>query len=135
MSFFSELKRRNVFRAAVAYLVGTWVLLQVVDVVAPILDIPQSASKLVLLLLALGFVPMLLFSWVYEITPEGIKRQNEIDVDASIAGQTGRKLNIATICLVILALAVFTLDRFVLPETADVIQTAESDAGVPKRAS
>ncbi len=135
MSFFSELKRRNVFRATIAYLVGTWLLLQVVDVVAPILVLPQWAGKLVLLLLALGFVPTLLFSWAYEITPEGLKRQNEIDRHASVAHQTARKLNLVTISLVILALAVFALDRFVFPRTADNLQAGESNAGVSDSAS
>lgn len=62
MSFFSELKRRNVFRATIAYLVGTWLLLQVVDVVVPILLLPAWVGRLVLFLLALGFIPTLLFS-------------------------------------------------------------------------
>ena len=63
MSLFSELKRRNVFRVTIAYLIGTWLLLQVVDVVAPILALPPWVGKLVLFLLALGLIPTLLFSW------------------------------------------------------------------------
>jgi len=130
MSFFSELKRRNVFRASVAYLIGTWLLLQIVDVVVPILVLPQWVGKLVLFLLALGFVPTLLFSWAYEITPEGLKRQNDIDRDASIANQTARKLDLVTIGLVILALAVFALDRFVLPWSAGDLHAGARNAGV-----
>ena len=119
MSLFAELKRRNVFRVTIAYLIGTWLLLQVVDVVVPILVLPPWVGKLVLFLLALGFIPTLLFSWAFEITPEGVKRESEIDRDASIAHVTGRKLDFVTIGMVVLALAVFSLDRFVLPEIAD----------------
>jgi len=119
MTLFSELKRRKVFRVTIAYLIGTWLLLQVVDVVAPILVLPPWVGKLVLFLLALGFIPTLLFSWAYEITPEGLKRDSEIDRDASVTNQTARKLDVVTIGMVILALAVFALDRFVLPQNAD----------------
>ena len=129
MSFFSELKRRNVFRATFAYLVGTWLLLQVVDVVVPILLLPAWVGRLVMFLLALGFIPTLLFSWAYEITPEGLRRDNEVNRDVSIANQTARKLDVITIFLVILALAVFSLDRFVLP------QSVERNSGVTDSAS
>ena len=127
MSLFSELKRRNVFRVTIAYLIGTWLLLQVVDVVAPILALPPWVGKLVLFLLALGLIPTLLFSWAFEITPEGLKRESEIDRNASIAHQTARKLDFVTIGMVVLALAVFSLDRFLLPENADS-STAEEHA-------
>jgi len=120
MTLFSELKRRNVFRVTIAYLIGTWLLLQVVDVVAPILVLPPWVGKLVLFLLALGFIPTLLFSWAFEITPGGLKRESEIDRDASIPHQTARKLDYVTIGMVVLALAVFSLDRFVLPQNGDI---------------
>jgi TolB-like protein len=122
MSLFSELKRRNVFRVSIAYLVGTWALLQIVDVVAPILVLPPWVGKLVLFLLALGFIPTLLISWAYEVTPEGLKRESEIDRDISVVHQTARKLDFVTIGLVVLALTVFALDRYVLPRTADNLQ-------------
>jgi len=69
MSFIDELKRRNVFKVAIMYLVASWLLLQIVDVLMSILDLPGSVGKLVLLLLVVGLVPALIFSWVYEMTP------------------------------------------------------------------
>ena len=89
MSLFAELKRRNVFRVAVAYLVGTWVLLQVTDVLVPMLELPDSAGKLVLFLLALGLIPTLLFSWAYEITPEGVKLNSRRAESTTLPGSCG----------------------------------------------
>ena len=74
MTFFEELRRRNVIRVGVAYLVAAWLLLQIVDVLAPLLDLPEWVGKLVFLVLLIGLVPTLVFSWVYELTPEGIRR-------------------------------------------------------------
>ncbi|HMB59287.1 MAG TPA: hypothetical protein VKN35_05190, partial [Xanthomonadales bacterium] len=72
MSFFEELKRRNVVRMAVLYTVASWLILQIADVLFENLDVPAWAFRLVLGLLALGFPLALIFSWVFEITPEGI---------------------------------------------------------------
>lgn len=131
MSLFNELKRRNVFRVGIAYLIGTWVLLQIVDVVAPILALPVWIGRFVLFLLVLGFVPTLLFSWAYEITPEGLKRQSEIDREASIAHLTARRLDFVTISLISLALVVFALDRFVLPQNVVNASADERGAAEP----
>lgn len=135
MSLFTELKRRNVFRVTIAYLIGSWALLQIVDVVAPILDLPAWVGRFVLFLLALGFVPTLLFSWAYEITAEGLKRQSEIDRDASTANVTARTLDFVTIGLVSLALVVFTLDRFVLTQNAENSTVHEREKGEPDSAA
>ena len=112
MSIIQELKRRNVIRVAIAYTIGSWVLLQIVDVVAPILDLPDWAPRLVLLLLAVGLVPAIIFAWVYEITPEGIKKESEIDRSSSISGATGQKLNILIAVALVLAVALLLTDRF-----------------------
>jgi len=77
--FFTELKRRNVFRVGVAYIVMSWVLLQIVDVVAPMLVLPDWAGKLVLLLLGIGLPIALFFAWAFELTPEGLKREKDVD--------------------------------------------------------
>ena len=73
MSFFEELKRRNVFRVGIAYVVTAWLLLQVSDLVFPRLGLPDSAVTLVMALLGLGFIPALIFAWAFELTPEGLK--------------------------------------------------------------
>ncbi len=111
MSLFAELKRRNVIRVAIAYGVASWVLLQVVDVISPILELPDWAPKLVLLILAIGLVPVLVFAWAFEMTPEGIKRESEVDRSKSIAGQTGKKLDRVIIASLAIAVALLLVDR------------------------
>lgn len=118
MSRFAELKRRNVFRVAAAYLVLSWLLLQVGDVLFEALEVPGWGIKLVLGLLALGFVPVLVFSWAYEITPEGLKKESEVDRSRSITPATGRKLDLVTIALVVLAVGFAVLDRLVIGRDA-----------------
>ncbi len=107
MSLFVELRRRNVFRVGIAYAVAAWILLQLTDVVAEILELPGWAPKLILLLLIVGLVPALIFAWAFELTPEGIKREQEVDRSASITRQTGRKLDYVIIAMLALALGYF----------------------------
>ena len=96
MSVIAELKRRNVFRVAALYLVAAWVLLQVGDLLFGLLGLPTSTNKLLFAALVLGFVPALIFSWVYELTPEGLKREHEIERNASITAETARKLDLSS---------------------------------------
>src|SRR5256886_12403462 len=91
-NFIAELKRRNVYKVAVAYAVVAWLLIQIATQVFPIFEIPNWAGRLVVLLLILGFPVALIFSWAFEITPEGIKRESEIDPATSITHSTGRKI-------------------------------------------
>jgi TolB-like protein len=109
MSFFEELKRRNVFRVGVAYAVGAWGLLQVFDVIGEILELPAWGGKMILAMLIIGFFLALIFAWAYELTPEGLKLESEVDRSKSIAPQTGRRLNrfiIAALAVVIVLMAV-----------------------------
>ena len=78
MSLFNELKRRNVIRVAIAYAVISWLVLQVANTLVPVLELSPSVSKLIFLIMLLGFIPIIFFSWAFEITPEGIKREKEI---------------------------------------------------------
>jgi TolB-like protein len=108
MSFFEELKRRNVFRVGAAYAVSAWVLLQIFDVIGEILELPAWGGKMILAMLIIGFFLALIFAWAFELTPEGLKRESEVDRSQSIAPQTGRRLNgfiIATLALVIVLMA------------------------------
>src|SRR5690242_10258818 len=91
-NFFAELKRRNVYKVAVAYAVVSWLLIQIATQVFPFFEIPNWAVRLVVLLLIIGFPVALIFSWAYEITPEGIKLESEINPAGSIARKTGRKI-------------------------------------------
>ncbi len=118
MSFFNELKRRNVIRMGVAYLVASWLLLQIVDVLVPILDLPGWVGKLMFLFLVVGLIPTLIFSWAYEMTPEGLKRDSEVTPDQSITHHTAQKLDRLTIVLVLIVAGIVVIDRFI-PETSD----------------
>jgi len=112
MSFFEELKRRNVFRMGLAYAVLAWVLLQVADVVLNNVAAPHWVFTAIVLVLGLGFPLVLLFAWVFEMTPEGLKKEKDIDRSQSITPQTGRKLDRVTMALMALALVYFAWDKF-----------------------
>ena len=116
MSLFKELKRRNVFRVGIAYTVATWLLIQVTDTVFPRIGLPDSAVTLVIALLAVGFIPALIFAWAFEMTPEGIKREKDVDRTQSITPTTGRKLDRAIIGIMAVVIAFLVLDRFVLTD-------------------
>jgi TolB-like protein len=118
MSLFAELKRRNVIRVGILYLVSSWVLLQFTDVLSSLLTVPEWAGSLVILMLLLGFFPALIFAWVYEMTPEGLKRESQVDRSQSITGGTGHKINTVIVVLLVLAIAGLIADRLI-PETAD----------------
>jgi adenylate cyclase len=117
MSFFEELKRRNVVKVAVLYVIASWLILQVADVLFPNLGAPDWAFGLVLGLLVLFFFPAVIFSWVYEMTPEGLKREKDVDRSRSVTHKTGHKINILIIVMLALAIATVVADRL-MPETA-----------------
>ena len=106
MSFFKELKRRNVIRVALAYVVVAWLLLQVSDTLAPALLLPEWFHSGVALLLILGFPVALIFAWAYELTPDGLKKEIDVDRSASITHITGRRIDFTIIAALVLALAV-----------------------------
>jgi len=105
MSLFSELKRRNVFRVATAYIIVAWLLIEISTVLLPTFGAPEWIAKTLIFVVALAFVPVLIFAWAFEMTPEGIKREKDVDRDASITLATGKKLNYVTIAAVIVGVA------------------------------
>src|SRR5437660_1956612 len=113
-NFFAELKRRNVIRAAGLYLVGAWLLTQVASTVLPMFGAPDWLPRSIVILLAIGFLPALIFSWVFEMTPQGLKRDEDVRPEESIAPQTARRMNRTIIAVLVLALAYFAFDKFVL---------------------
>ena len=114
MTFVAELKRRNVIRMAGLYLVGAWLIVQVAGTLLPVFEAPAWVMKTLVGFLAVGFVPALIFAWVFELTPEGIKRDAEVKFEESIAPQTARRLDRAIIAVLSIALVYFALDKFVL---------------------
>jgi TolB-like protein/Tfp pilus assembly protein PilF len=111
VSLLAELKRRNVIRVGVAYAVVTWLVLQVADVMIDNIGAPEWFFQGILLVLAIGFPVVLIFAWAFEMTPEGIKREKDVDRSQSITPQTGRKLDRAIIVVLVLALAYFLWER------------------------
>ncbi len=113
MSFFDELKRRNVFRVGIAYVLISWVLLQAADFAFDLINAPNWVIQALFLLVALGLPAVLVFAWVFEMTPDGIKREKKIDRNQSLTPQTGRKLDRVIIVFLALAVAVLLVERFV----------------------
>lgn len=135
MSFFAELKRRNVFRVAIGYVITAWLLLQVVDLVLDNIHAPDWVMQVFMLALAIGFPLAVFFAWAFELTPEGVKRESQVDRSKSITTQTGRKLDRHIMIAMALALAYFAYDKFLSPAqdstpatTANVSETAENRA-------
>ena len=116
---FNELKRRNVIRVAFGYIVSCWLLAQVADLVLENIGAPAWVMQTILLLMALGFPVVVFFSWAYEVTPEGIKLESEIDRSQSITQVTGSKLDRAITIVLAIALAYFIYDKFILSNQRD----------------
>src|SRR5438309_458155 len=114
VNFFSELKRRNVLRMAGLYLVGAWLVVQVAGTVLPMFGAPEWLPRTIVVLLAIGFVPAMIFSWVFELTPQGVKREDDMAPERSITPQTGRRMDRMIIVVLVLALGYFAFDKFVL---------------------
>jgi TolB-like protein len=111
MSFFEELKRRNVFRVAIGYTITAWLLLQAVDLVLENVNAPDWVMQVFMLALAIGFPLAIFFAWAFEMTPDGVKRESEIDRSQSMAPQTGRKLDRIIIVFLVLAVGFLLADR------------------------
>jgi len=119
MHLIKELRRRNVIRMAGLYLVGAWLVTQVASTVFPAFDLPAWALRGVIVVLAIGFVPALVFSWVFELTPEGLKREAEIEPAQSLTLHTARRMDRLIIVVLVVALGYFAVDKFVLVPTRD----------------
>jgi len=130
MSLIHELRRRNVIRVAGLYLVGAWLVTQVAGTVLPMFGAPDWLPRSVVILLAIGFVPALIFAWVFELTPEGIKRDAEVKPEQSIAPQTARRMDRMIIAVLAIALAFFAFDRLVLAPRRDAALVAATKQSV-----
>lgn len=133
MSLFEELKRRNVFRVGIAYIVTAWLLVQIADLALDIIGADEWLLRGVAIILALGFIPTVIFAWAFELTPEGIKRESEVNRTESITNVTAKKLDFVTIGLLVAVLAVVAVDRLLsqIPEKApDTILSQDSATSV-----
>jgi TolB-like protein/Tfp pilus assembly protein PilF len=133
-SLISELNRRNVFRVAIAYVVATWLLLQVADVVLNNIEAPDWVFQAIMLLVALGFPFAMILAWAFELTPEGIKKEKDVDRSESITQNTGRKLNFIIFAVMALALTYLSYDKFfagpTMDTSADTTTVESADAAV-----
>jgi TolB-like protein/cytochrome c-type biogenesis protein CcmH/NrfG len=122
-SFFTELKRRNVYKVAIAYAVVAWLLMQVASQIFPFFDIPSWGVRLVVLLLIIGFPVALILAWAFELTPEGIKRAEDVNLSESVRRKTGRKLDFFIIAVLLLVIAVLIFQRL-HPKVSPAVSSA-----------
>ncbi len=114
MSFFSELKRRNVFRVAAAYIVSSWLLIQVAETIFPLFGFGDDPARMVVIILAFGFIPALIISWAFELTPGGWQRESDVDHKGEVASDRTRRFDRIVIVVLALGIAYFAFDKFVL---------------------
>ena len=136
MSFFNELKRRNVFRMGIAYVVVAWVLLQAIDFALDIISAPNWVMQVFFLAALAGMPVVLIVSWVFELTPEGVKRESEIDRSQSVTQNTGRKLDRTIMIFLAIAVTLLLADKFISsdykpPSPTVSIETEDVDNDVP----
>ena len=135
MTFVGELRRRNVIRMAGLYLVGAWLLTQVASTVLPMFAAPAWLPRSIVIVLALGFVPALVFAWVFELTPDGIKRDADVAPEHSIAAHTARRMDRIIVAVLLLALLYFGFDKFVLAPRRDAALVATTTKALKADAS
>ena len=138
MSFFDELKRRNVFRVAIAYVLLGWAVLQGADFLLDLAGAPEWVIRVFAIAGLVGFPFALFFAWAYELTPEGIKRESEVQRSQSITARTGRKLNGVIIGLLALVIVLMVVERFFFAgnneqRVADQLHAPEPSVGPLQR--
>jgi len=130
MGFLTELKRRNVLRVGAVYVVVAWLIIQVVETIFPAFGLGDVAIRFTTIMLAIGLVPALIFAWVFELTPQGLRIEKRVDRSESITKQTGQRLDRMAIILLSLALAYFIFDKYYISTyqtTASVIGSSKND--------
>ena len=120
MSLIVELKRRNVVRVAMAYIAIAWLVVQVLDTLAPLFGISDGVARLIVIVLAIGLVPALVLSWVFEWTSEGLKKEGQVDHDSAASRESTKFLDRLVIGVLALAVVYFAIDKFVLDPTRDI---------------
>ena len=129
MTFFEELNKRNVIRMAGLYLIAAWLIVQGAEALLPLFDVPDWVTSTLSVVLALGLLPALICSWIFEITPEGIKLESEISPEESIAARTGRRMDLLIMISIPIVIAVLLADRFWLEEVETTRATPSVAAG------
>ena len=132
MQFYSELKRRNVVRVAAAYIVSSWLIIQVAETIFPLFGLGESIVRGVVIVLAVGFIPAALFAWAFELTPDGLKRDKDVDLTHSVTARTGKRLDGVIVVILAIALAYFALDKFLFDPARDAeqVETARAEGRI-----
>src|SRR5262245_51461761 len=128
VSLLAELQRRNVFRVSAAYLALGWIVAQVTGLMIPALHLPESVLSIVVWIGVIGFPFVVVFSWAFEITPEGLKREHEVDRSQSITHLTARRLDTVVIALMIVAIGLFAYHEFRAPSAQAPASAATTPA-------
>ena len=118
-----EIRRRNVHRVVIAYVAAAWLLIQVVETMFPIFGLSDYAIRVIVILLAVGFVPAVVLSWIYEWTPEGLRRDSDLAIATPAKGT--RRFDAAIIAMLVLAVAYFAVDKFVFDPARDTAREAQ----------
>lgn len=129
MSLIAELKRRNVLRVGAAYVALAWLVVQVLDSLAPLFGVGDETARLIVILLAIGLVPVLVVSWLFELTPDGFRRERDVDHGAAESRASARRLDRVVIAALALAVTYFAVDKFVFDPARDaelVTEVAET---------
>jgi hypothetical protein len=121
LTLFEELKRRNVIRVGAAYVVIAWLVIQIVETTFPAFGFNEKAVRFAVIISACGFFPALVFAWIFEITPDGLKKEKDVDRSTSITDTTGRRLDRAILIVLTLALSYFVFDKFVLAKPREAL--------------
>lgn len=130
LRLYDELKRRNVFRVAAAYLAGAWLVVQLMESLLPIFGYPETAGQPIVIMLMVGFVPAVLLAWFFQFTPQGLRTQDELDLEPAAVPQGNRAFDTIVIAVLLVAVGYFTLDKFILEPARDelMVETAVEDA-------
>ena len=128
MSFFEELKRRNVFRAGGAYGVVAWVAIQVIETIFPVFGFDDSAIRISVIILAIGLLPTIILAWAFELTPEGLKHEIEVNYSSPVFLKFGKRVDRLVMVLLALGLAYFAFDKFILsPEREETLEQQKTE--------
>jgi len=119
LSLFNELKRRNVFRVGAAYVVVAWLVIQVIETIFPAFGFEDSVIRMAVIVLATGFLPVVVFAWAFELTPDGLRKEKDVDRSHSITPRTGKRLDQVVFVMLAVALGYFSFDKFVLTPARD----------------
>ncbi len=119
MTLYSELKRRNVLRVAAAYIVSAWLLIQIAETIFPLFSFDDGPARIVVIVMVIGFLPALIVSWIFELTPAGLQKEKDVDRSQAAITQSARKFDRITMLVLVLAVSYFAFDKFVLSESRE----------------